>query len=88
MYAETSLPELLTLQWRINGTNLLGATNYWYYHYPLQPGDAGEYTVVATTATSGAYTSPPIALTLYYAPPAQASPYFSLGGSPPWSARM
>ena len=78
--ATVSLPEPATPQWRFNGTNLVGATNFCHYLYPLQPGDAGDYTVVATTA-SGSYTSPPIALTIYYAPPTQAQPLFVIGSS-------
>ena len=74
-----SLPEPAAFQWQFNGTNLVDATNSWLFVSKLQPDDAGEYTVVATTATSGIYTSPPIVLILYYAPPTQAQPQFVLG---------
>ena len=47
----------------------------------MSTNDAGDYSVVATTPTSGVYTSPPIALTVYYLPPTQASPQFILGSS-------
>ena len=56
-------------------------TNQCLYFYTIQPGDAGDYSVVATTATSGAHTSPPIALTVYYVPPTNARPQFILGSS-------
>lgn len=69
--AEVSLPEPATLQWRFHGTNLVDATNLVLFLSPVQLGDAGEYSVVATTI-SGVYTSPPIVLTVYYVPPSSA----------------
>ena len=79
--AEVSLPEPPTLQWQHNGTNILDATNFCLYLYPLTTNEAGDYTIVATTPASGAYTSPPIALTVYYAPPTQATPVIISGSA-------
>ena len=61
--ATPSVPEPATLQWRFYGTNVLEATNQCIFLYPLQTGDAGDYSVVATTATSGARVARPKAWT-------------------------
>lgn len=71
--ATITLAEPATLQWRFHGTNLLSATNRSLRFSPLQPTDAGEYDLVATTA-SGSYTSPPIQLTVWLQPPSGAVP--------------
>ncbi|MBL9168383.1 MAG: hypothetical protein JNN07_11630 [Verrucomicrobiales bacterium] len=77
---ETSLPEPLSYQWRFNGTDLPEATNSCHFLEPLQAGEAGDYSVVVTSASSVS-TSPPIAITVYYAPPTWAQPGFSIGSA-------
>ncbi len=79
LYAETQLPGLVSLQWRLNGVDLPGFGSYVFYLYPVQTSSAGTYTVVATTATSGSYTSPPVVVEVYFAPPTSASPQFFIG---------
>jgi hypothetical protein len=77
-----TLPPPFTRQWRFNGVDVPGETNACFQIYPLDFNDVGNYTVVATDG-SGSYTSPPVALTVYIAPPQNAAPSF-YGSSPPF----
>jgi hypothetical protein len=47
----------LSYQWRLNGTNLTGATNTFYTKKNIQPPDAGNYSVVITNVAGGAISS-------------------------------
>ena len=40
----------LTYQWTLNGTNIYGATGNSYTIYNVQPGDAGDYACIVTSA--------------------------------------
>ncbi len=53
----------LAYQWRLNGTNLPGATSSSYTRVNAQPADAGAVTVVVTNGL-GSVTSSPAALTV------------------------
>jgi len=53
----------LAYQWRLNGTNIAGATSSGYTRANVQPADTGNYTVVVTNIL-GAVTSSPAALTV------------------------
>ncbi len=53
----------LAYQWRLNGTNIAGATSSSYMRVNAQPADAGAFTVVVTNSL-GAVTSSPAALTV------------------------
>jgi len=56
----------LSYQWRINGTNLAGATSGVYTRTNAQPVDAGSYSVVVANSR-GSVTSAPAALTVNFA---------------------
>ncbi|HWH68346.1 MAG TPA: immunoglobulin domain-containing protein, partial [Candidatus Sulfotelmatobacter sp.] len=55
-------------QWRLNGSDLPGATNAWLAISNVQPANAGNYTVVLTTPL-GAVTSQVATLTVVPSPP-------------------
>ncbi len=67
-----------TLQWQFNGRALAGENHPWLSRCLLSPNEAGNYALVVSHA-AGSYTSAPIELTLYYAPPTNPSPYFLSG---------
>jgi hypothetical protein len=47
----------LSYQWRLNGTNLLGATNTFFSKANVQPADGGNYTVLVTNVAGSAVSS-------------------------------
>ena len=69
--ATTGGPGPQTYRWRLNGTNISGATNLTYTRANVQATNAGSYTVVASNA-SGSTTSAVAVLTII-GPPAIAS---------------
>jgi len=59
----------ISYQWQKNGTNIPGATDTAYsFGPPVQPSDAGTYTLVATNAV-GSVTSAPAILSVIAPPP-------------------
>jgi hypothetical protein len=62
-----------TYQWRLEGTNLPGATNTSLSFTNVQLASAGTYVVVASNATFGAITSTPAILTINPRPSVGAS---------------
>jgi hypothetical protein len=62
----------LSYQWRLNGTNLSGATSSSYTKSNAQPTDVGTYAVVVANSV-GSVTSAPAVLTLSFALVANAS---------------
>jgi hypothetical protein len=76
--AATDMDPFPSFQWRLNGVNIPGATNQCFFDPDLSANDAGLYTVVATNIST-AYTSPPIALTVYFNPPPPPFVYFTQG---------
>ncbi len=75
-----ALPLPYRVQWRFNGADLPGESNVCLYLYPLDPSREGDYSLVATDDFNS-YTSAPVALTVYLAPPANAAPYVYVGSS-------
>jgi hypothetical protein len=73
----------LTYHWRLNGTNIAGATNTFYTKANVQPADAGTYSLVVSnvagsvTSSNAALTIPAIATNAPYAstrPPTVVTP--------------
>ncbi|MDW8310320.1 MAG: fibronectin type III domain-containing protein, partial [Verrucomicrobiales bacterium] len=69
VFAVTAIPDLwgLAYQWRLNGTNLPGATASTYAISNVQPAHAGDYSVVVSNA-GGAVTSLIATLTVLVPP--------------------
>ena len=57
----------LTYQWRLNGNNIIGATDSDYFRFSVQPPDVGNYTVVVGNM-AGAITSAVATLSLNVPP--------------------
>ena len=58
----------LSFQWRFNNTNISGATQSSYTRFNVQPGDAGNYSVVVTN-NAGSITSSNALLSVVVVPP-------------------
>ena len=67
-------------QWRFNGADLPGETNACFFPYPLDASREGDYALVATDDFNS-YTSAPVALTVYLAPPSGGTPTIYVGSS-------
>jgi hypothetical protein len=65
-----------SLQWLLNDSPLTNENNPWLYRCLRDTNEAGLYALVVSNS-SGSYTSAPILINVYYAPPTNAQPYFS-----------
>jgi hypothetical protein len=73
-----------TYQWRLNGTNIAGATNTSYSNADVEPGDAGTYTLIASNAVNTATSSDAVLTVIIPTPTISQQPQSqsqSLGGT-------
>jgi hypothetical protein len=76
-------PSPLSLQWQLNGTNIVGATNSYLLFNNVQPEDSGTYTFVASNPNTGTTTSSNAVLSVIRSQPIilnQATNSFGLFG--------
>jgi GH25 family lysozyme M1 (1,4-beta-N-acetylmuramidase) len=73
----------LKYQWRLNGTNVLNATNSAYNLTNAQTTNAGAYTIVVTNS-SGSVTSTPVSLLVYPPQVTLFADNFDVNTAPNW----